>query len=219
LLYNSRYHSSTGWLCGDPTIIGSLKEAEKCIESCEIYDGECKNSPPDDEDIEIQGVNCEKDQKCYISKGTQNLVTNDLKINKFFMSYALSEDINLLEIEEFEFSKLKIAGDISVDGSGRGGRDIGSIDINLISPEINFEFEIDTSKSYCYFLRTEKEILHSGYSSTNLKIETKNKPWDDENKDNTILFFAFRPSDKRGVYKTIFNKKEVTLQFYRIQQY
>jgi hypothetical protein len=67
LLYNARYHSSTELLCGNPTIIESLKEAEKCIESCKIHGGECKEDGGLGE-INLGKIDCKDKKKCFRSQ-------------------------------------------------------------------------------------------------------------------------------------------------------
>ncbi len=84
LLNNAVYHLGTGLLCGDEQIIRQLKEEDRCIENCEIYGGECKNSGTTDE-IEIQGINCNIG-KCFI-KGDQNLEKDELKIKEFKIKF------------------------------------------------------------------------------------------------------------------------------------
>jgi hypothetical protein len=63
LLYNARYHPSTGLICGNPKIIESLKEAEKCVESCKIHGGECKKEGGGEADL--GKIDCEDGEKCF----------------------------------------------------------------------------------------------------------------------------------------------------------
>lgn len=189
LLYDARYISNPGWICGNSQTINVLKNVEKCVETCDIYGGECKESGEEGE-IEVSGVNC-NGKKCFVTT-KENLVDDSLtfrniQANSYLMSNVDSiepDDVVSLLYGTLDFSEIK-------------GRTLFKFDLEQTGPE-----------TLCYFIRTNNRVIRSGFYSQ-ITEEYFDKefmyfiPRLRDNLEDTLLISVFSPESKKIIYKVM----------------
>ena len=192
LLYNARYYPNPGWICGDEQNIKSLKEAGECIESCEIYGGECKTvNKKETDEFEIEIANCIEDTRCYVKIG-EKLTEDYLSFSNIQADTYKTSNINSIEPDDV----------VSIL--------YGTLDFSEMKGGTSFKFGLKetNSETLCYFIRTNKKIIRAGEYNflTSSYLDKKSSPFTpDLRKKNEDIFLisVFSPIDQKNIYKVV----------------
>ncbi len=184
ILYNARYHPSTGIICGDEEIIKQLKEAEKCVESCEIYGGVCKVDG-EEEEIKINGKLC-KNGDCFV-KASEKLEDGELKI----LSVELTKDSNDRRFNKRENLLNKNSLPISSFKMGDYNLDIQATNKDELIC-ISYGNSLEAIYTETINLNSQPKLI---FGRDNIPLEIKSK--------ELILFAIYEPSKQNFVYKTM----------------
>jgi hypothetical protein len=196
ILYNARYLSDPGILCGSPEIIEALKEAEKCVESCEIYGGECKDSGGEGE-IEIYEIKCENNKKCYVNPEKKKTF-DEIDVKKFEATYRLTSVGGIDYGPKYDLlTKNQI--DLEKD------REYYSRYGITFNKEINLKNE-----GVCLIIRSKEGIIAREFLSNQINRELEKKQYIPSMNKDLIILTIFNPLkiDERFTKSTLLITEE-----------
>lgn len=135
-------------LCKSEDEIGLWKKSRECVETCSLYNGECKDTCSSDEII-LSDLDCKENKKCCAKEIEEKLEDNGLSIKKFAFT-STKKDSKTSFVDN---NKLITESGIP----------------------IVFEFsgeykEVEKSdKPFCYIIRTNKELKFKKYFEASIR--------------------------------------------------
>ena len=126
------------YICKSDKKIDEIKENQKCIAKCSLYNGVCGKDIAGK--IANGKLDCKDNELCYVSENDVKLVSDDLKLNHFYVydltksSYQDRED--LINKESLEL---------------------------YIGKHIGFSADTGSNSAYCYFLDSDMKFIYGSY--------------------------------------------------------
>ena len=158
-----------------------------CVESCLVYDGECKETGNNDE-VSLGGLDCKGNQECFVKNNDEKINDEDFRIEKLDVSkFAIEKQItSLLNNQEFKVS---------------------------VGTRYDFDFSITYPNSFCYFIRTNKILLKSGYQAKEKGSLVSLITWT-QSDDKTLEIVGIDILNNKKVLKRIKLNSEQTSNLY-----
>jgi len=197
LLHGSRRLYNGFYLCKSKEEIEIYKEARKCVESCSLYNGNCRDSGGCYRG-EVSYGNLDCRGECCVKESDQKLRDDDLGIDLFGF-FSVDDGKKYLGENDLEIEVVP-----------------GKFLSSLIS--INYGETKNNSKNYCYIVRTNKESLLKGYSGesdgssvidSERNIRGFNVPWNPSD-EKTFEVVGWSNKDNKKVFKRISVKEKVS---------
>lgn len=139
LLDRSFILETGNYICKSNKAVDQIKENEKCVAKCSLYNGVCSASVLDGK-VSDGKIDCKDGELCYVNEIESKLVDGDLKLENFYIydltksSYQNSEDL------------------------------VNKESINLYNGKhISFSMVTNSTSSYCFFLDSDLKYIYGSY--------------------------------------------------------
>lgn len=139
LIDNSFLLDTGGYICKSNKAIKEIKENEKCVAKCSLYNGECSSSVLNGK-VANGKIDCKDNELCYVNEIESKIADGDLKLEHFYV-YDLTKS-NYDDSEDF----------------------IDKTSINLYNGKhISFSMDTNSDSSYCFFLDSDSKYIYGSY--------------------------------------------------------
>jgi len=139
LIDNSFILNTGNYICKSEKAINQIKENEKCVAKCSLYNGECSSAVLDGK-VANGRIDCKDNELCYVSETESKLAYDDLKLEHLYV-YDLTKS-SYQDMEDF----------------------IGKDSISLYKGKsISFSMRTNSSSPYCFFLDSDSKFIYGSY--------------------------------------------------------
>lgn len=139
LIDNAFILNTGNYICKSEKAINEIKENEKCVAKCSLYNGECSAVIPEGK-VANGKIDCKDGELCYVSETETKLTDNDLKLEHLYV-YDLTKS-SYQDMEDF----------------------VNKDSISLYKGKhISFSMRTNSSTPYCFFLDSDAKFIYGSY--------------------------------------------------------